>query len=627
MAENGYITQAQMAEAVAAPVRIYHDENLSQKYAPYMVEHVRRYLLDKYGEDALYKGGLKVTLPSSLPALKAARRALVKGLEEVDKRVGYRGPLRQLKSSEEIEKFLRQERGDLILKKLEFELLMPDGRLDLLEAMKSLNLQSEVALLDPQEKYEAVVTDVDDGRKIAGVILGGIKAEIPWEKMRWARPAADEKNPMAFKPEPKAPSKILKKGDVVLVKLVENSSKGVLVSLEQEAQVQGALFSLDVRTGEVLAMEGGYNFEKSEFNRAIQAMRQPGSSFKPIIYAAGLEKGYTPASIIVDSPIVYNDGDSGKWKPSNFEERFYGDTTFRQALIKSRNVPTIKIVQALQVPFVIEYAKRLGLTGQFNADLSISLGSGATDLMSLTKTYALFPRLGRKVSPIFISSVKDRAGQMLEETKSDSQLPVPRSPVVNKGLQNAPGAAPTPTSAVSANAQVVFPDYPLVEDPDQVLDPRVAYVMTHLMKEVVTYGTGHAAQELGRPAAGKTGTTNEYIDAWFMGFTQHVVTGVWVGFDNHRSIGPSETGAKAALPIWLEYMQEAVKAYPNEDFQVPPGIVFASINSVTGKPVSPNSSSAIREAFIEGTQPVREASEKPSAASETPSDFFKEDSE
>lgn len=608
MTQNGYISKDEYAKALEEPVKIFHDEDLNKKYAPYLVEHIRRYLIEKYGEDAVYKGGMTVMLPTSVQLLKAARRSITRGLDEVDKRVGFRGPIQHLNTDQEIDQFLVNAQNKLIVEKIGYELLMPNGKLDLAETLRKSNFQNEMDLLEVDHKYQAVVTSVDDAKKIASVKIGSIATDIPMEKMQWAHLAPDEKNPTAPRVDPKIPSKVVKKGDVVWVSLAESSGGGSkTVILDQQSQVQGALFSLDVKTGSVLAMEGGYSFSESQFNRAIQAARQPGSSFKPIIYSAALEKGYTPATIIVDSPVVYNDGDLGKWKPSNFEEKFYGDTTFRQALIKSRNVPTIKIVQALQIPFVMEYAKRLGLNGQFNADLSISLGSGSVDLVNLTKVYALFPRLGRAVNPIFFSLLKDRDGKVLEENKNGS-LPTQ--------LQ-----APTPMSTQSP-----LPTYPLSNDPDQVLDPRVSYVMTHLMKEVVAYGTGHAAQGLGRAAAGKTGTTNDYLDAWFMGFTPHVVTGVWVGFDNHRSIGHGETGAKAALPIWLEYMREAVKNYPNEDFRVPPGVVFANINPVTGKLAPANSSSAIQEVFVEGTQPT-EMTDKTGLSTESQTEFFKEDVE
>lgn len=620
MAENKFISQTEMMEAAAQPLQIYHDEEINLQYAPYWVEHIRRFLVEKYGEKAVYEDGLTVTLPTAAELAKAARRSLREGLEATDKRIGYRGSIKRLVSTAEIESTLKELRLSMIERRIQHQLLMPDGRLDPFEAMKAAGIRNEWELLETGQTYKAVVTSVDDRRKAAGILIGAVKAEIPIEHMKWAHPARDEKNPQAPRVEPRIPSKVLGKGDLILVRPLEASEKGVIAALDQEPQVQGALLSLDARTGAVIAMEGGYDFEKSEFNRATQAQRQPGSSFKPIIYAAALEKGYNPASVIQDSPIVYEDAESGKWKPSNFEEKFYGDTTFRQALIKSRNVPTIKIVQAIQVPFVIDYARRLGFGGQLNPDLSISLGSGSATLLDLTRTYALFPRFGRKVSPRFYTTVVDRDGNVLEELKAEA-----RDPSTSAIASASPTPEPSPLPP-GARPAVVIPQYPQPGDPDQVLDPRVAYVMTHLMKEVVTYGTGHAAQGLGRPAAGKTGTTNEYIDAWFMGFTSQVVTGVWVGFDNHRPIGSGETGARAALPIWLSYMREAMKPYPSEDFAVPSGVVFATIDPASGKLAPPNSSSAIKEAFIDGTQPT-ETSDKTGASPESQSEFFKEDVE
>ena len=630
MAENKYITQTQMMEEAALPIRIHHDEDINVKYAPYWVEHIRRNLVTKFGDKAVYENGLTVSLPTTAELTLAARKSIREGLLAVDKRVGYRGPIGHLKTPDQIEEFLRAQRLKMIERKLGFLLLMPDGRADPFEAVKAAGITRESELLLPDEHYLAVVSSVDDKKKTTGVLIGAVKAEIPFEKMTWARPVRDEKNEKAPRPEPRVPSKVVSKGDIVLIRLISQDEKQTLVSLEQEPQVQGALFSIDARTGIVLAMEGGYDFASSEFNRAIQAQRQPGSSFKPIIYGAALEKGYNPATMIVDSPIVYEDADTGKWKPSNFEEKFYGDTTFRQALIKSRNVPTIKIVQGVGVQYVIDYARRLGMNGQFNQDLSISLGSGSISLIELTKAYALFPRLGRKIEPRFFATITDRDGKILDEQKADNiKLPtvdashvpmVAAAPVITKKTETPVDAVPSPTPSV------VFPTLPTAADPDQVLDPRVAYVMTNLMKEVVTYGTGHAAQGLNRAAAGKTGTTNDYVDAWFMGFTPQIVTGVWVGFDNHRTMGSGETGARAALPIWLSFMQEAVKNYPDEDFQVPSGVVFASIDPISGKLAPANSSSAIREAFIEGTQPT-ETAEKTGQSPGASGDFFKEDLE
>lgn len=625
MLENGYINHTQMAEAAAQPLKIYPDEELSSKYAAYFVEHIRRYLTEKYGDKAVYEEGLTINVPLSPKLALLAKKSVREGLRAVDKRIGYRGPAKHLKTVQEIEQYLKDERLELIKRKIGYEVFLPDGRLDALEAMKLAGLVSDLQLLDAEELYQAVVTSVDDSKKIAGVMIGGVKADLPFEKMKWAKRAKDDRNPNAVYSEPRVPSQILKKGDVVLVKLSQGPTPNspVQVELEQEPQVQGALVSIEVQSGNILALEGGYDFDKSEFNRAVQAQRQPGSSFKPIIFAAALERGFTPASIIQDSPIVYDDEKFGKWKPDNFESKFYGDTTFRLALIKSRNVPTIKIVQKIQVPFLIEYAKRIGMNAQFNADLSISLGSATLSLLDITKIYSLFPRLGRRVNPVFISSVKDRDGRLLEETKASVLGPPtiahPNSP------QPSPSIVPTLPDGRPA---VIIPPYPPSQDPDQLMDPRVAYVMTNLMKEVVNYGTGHEAKSLNRPAAGKTGTTNDFLDAWFMGFTPHVVTGVWVGFDNLKTIGTNETGARAALPIWLSFMKEAVKPYPEADFTVPPGVVFASIDANTGKLTAANSSNAIREAFIEGTEPLAGTKNNKSAEpADSEANFFKEDIE
>jgi penicillin-binding protein 1A len=621
MAENKYITQAQMSDAAAAPLRIFHDENINLKYGAYLVEYVRQYLMQKYGEKAVYEGGLTAEVPATRELSLTAHKSLQDGLRAVDKRNGFRGPIQHLSSDAEMEKFLRELRLEMVDRKLHFQVLQPDGTLDAFEGLRQQHLTDE-QLLESGEMYKAVVTSFDDKKKVAFLMVGAVRVELPVEKMKWAHLEGSHA-------EVTLPSKILKRGDVVWVR-PETSSTGSepVVALEQEPQLQGALFSIEAETGKVLAMEGGYDYEENEFNRATQAHRQPGSSFKPIIYSAALEKGYTPSSILIDSPVVYEDADTGKWKPNNFEEKFYGDTTFRQALVKSRNVPTIKIVQSIQVPYVIDYAHRLGMTTQFPNDLSISLGSGTTSLEELTRVYALFPRLGRKVDPIFVTKVTDRDGRVLEENQ-----PKPLAPP--HIAQFAPGAAPSPEPSLNPSAtgqlqgplHVIIPPYPPQDDPDQVLDPRVAFVMTSLMKEVVNYGTGHDAKSLGRAAAGKTGTTSDYLDAWFMGFTPNVVTGVWVGNDSQKSIGSNETGARAALPVWLSFMKEAIKGYPEVEFKVPTGVVFATIDPVSGKLAPSNSSSAVQEAYIEGTQPTAEAEGSTKVTPQTRSDFFKEDTE
>ncbi len=629
MRENGFISQAQMAEAAAKPLRIFQDEDVKSKPGAHLVEHIRRYLLEKYGEKALYEDGLTISVPTTRELLISAKKSLREGLRQVDQRMGFRGPMRRITKGSAVQEYLESQRISLISKRLGYQMFMPDGRMDWFESLSDAGFPSEAALLENGELYQALVDEVDDKNKVARVRIGAVMAELPMDQMRWAKAVRDEKNLSAPRPEPRVPSSVLTKGDVVYVRPIRSTDGKMIVGLDQMPEVQGALFSVEAQTGYVLAMEGGYDFSDSEFNRASQALRQQGSAIKPIIYAAGLEKGFTPATVIVDAPIVYSDEVFGKWKPTNFEEKFYGDTTFRQALIKSRNVPTIKIVEAIQVPFVIEYCRRLGMTGSFASDLSISLGSGTSSLLELTSTYSLFPRLGRKLDPIFFTAVKDRDGKILEERLARPFVAPSSSPTAVVSAESDPavaGANLGPSGGISSRPAVVIPSYPSPEDPDQVMDPRVAYVMTHLMKEVVTYGTGHGAKSLGRSAAGKTGTTNDYLDAWFVGFTPYVATGVWVGFDSQKPIGPGETGAKASLPIWLSFMREAVKPYPDNDFPIPPGVIFASIDPGTGKLASANSSFSIREAFIDGTEPT-EVSHPSGSSTDSQSEFLKEDIE
>lgn len=607
MFENKFITEAESKEAAQQRLKIYHAEELNNQFAPYWIEHVRRYLVEQYGEKAVYEDGLTVVLPASVEAALAATKSVQEGLRAVDKRVGFRGVISHLNGELEIEKFLKTSRLKLIEDKVQYQLLLADGRMDLIEAMHFAGIKSDLELIQPGKLYQAVVTGFEAGQKTAKLMIGALPARLTVDHLKWAKP-----------PQGLA-SGLFKTGDVIWVSPTLESfaftgphiGKELDVQLEQEPQIQGSLLSLDVHTGYVTAMVGGYDYEQSEFNRVTQASRQLGSVFKPIIYASALEKGFTPTTIIQDSPIVFRDSQAGtSWKPNNFEEKFYGDTTFRQALIKSRNIPTIKIVQAVQIPYLIQYAKRLGLTAQFNSDLSISLGSGSTTLLDLTRVYALFPRLGSKVSPIFIKKIVDRDGKVLEDHP-------PQLVVVST-----PPAPPAPVPVIAGSPPV--PALEIVQDPNQLMDPKIAYVMTHLMTEVVSYGTGSRAQGLGKPAAGKTGTTNDYIDGWFVGFTPHILTSVWVGFDSQKTIGPGETGAKVALPIWLDYMKAVVQSEGDAEFPVPPGIVFAPIDPTSGRLVPASNASAIQEAFVEGTQPSNNNDPRYFGESNQ-SEFFKED--
>ena len=326
-------------------------------------------------------------------------------------------------------------------------------------------------------------------------------------------------------------------------------------SQKDESRVQGALVAMEPRTGHVKALVGGVKFLENQFNRAIQARRQLGSAFKPIVYAAALDKDYVTTTIIIDSPLIFKiKSDMEFWEPRNYDLEFKGPITLRKALAYSRNIITIKILQDIGIDYVINYAKRLGIDSPLNRDLSLALGSSGISLLEITRAYAVFANQGFKVEPIFITKVTDRNGTVLEENK-------PRL--------------------------------------SQAISPQTSYIMTSLLKSVVEEGTGRRVKALHRPCAGKTGTTNDVRDAWFIGFTPHIIAGTWVGFDDEKPLGKHETGAVAASPIWLKFMQEVLEGTPMKTFSIPEGIIFVKIDPETGKPPSPQSQKIIFECFKE----------------------------
>ena len=363
--------------------------------------------------------------------------------------------------------------------------------------------------------------------------------------------------------------------------LKEIEKRGKYRSADTPLIPEGALICFDLETGYVKAMVGGRDFRKSQFNRVTQARRQTGSAFKPIVYASALDKGFTPASIIVDSPIVFEWGDQ-KWKPKNFEGNFSGPTTLRNALTHSVNIVTVKIAQEVGIDYIRGYAQRLGISSPLHNNLSMALGSSSISLYELTKAYSVFANQGNLFKPIFIKKILDRNGNLLEEN---------------------------------------LPPCYLEEFPNQehIISPQTAFLMTHLLEDVVQHGTGWRARSLGRPVAAKTGTTDQFMDAWFIGYTPELITGVWVGFDEERSLGENETGARAASPIWVTFMSKLLKDKPKKDFPVPEGIGFMKIDPKTGQVSS--GKEGILECFREGTEPTQ----RDPSSLKTSADFFKSD--
>ncbi|MDP2847296.1 MAG: PBP1A family penicillin-binding protein [Humidesulfovibrio sp.] len=525
MLSQGWITQAQFTQALNQKLVYKSMEDHSWKVGAYYLEEVRRFLIDKYGEDEVYQGGLTVETACEIPHQIAADNAMRRGLADVAKRKGWEGPAARLKP-EEYNRFLDEGRTG--------------------EAIK------------PGTWMRALV--VDSAKDKATVRFGQNTGEIPASSTMWCRNAKKSVTGDAA-PVPGDPSRIMRKGDVVWVTVREAKGNGHFVlNLEREAGPEGALVSMMPETGEVVALVGGFSFEKSQFNRATQAKRQPGSSFKPVVYSAALDHGFTPASVIMDAPIVFANAEAGTiWRPENYEDIFYGPTLLSTALAKSRNLVTIRVAQKIGVRTVIERARALGIESEMPENLSIALGSSAVTLTNLCQAYTAFARGGSYVKPRLVLSVKSAWGETLYKSE---------------------------------------PEYV------EAISPQNAFLMASMLKEVINVGTGGAAKVLGRPLAGKTGTTNNEQDAWFIGFTPHLLTGVYVGYDQLQSMGREGSGGRTALPIWLEYRKVIEDRYPPDDFLPPEGIVWARVENsqAVGSKGQPAPESYFLP-FVEGSQP------------------------
>ena len=621
MKEVGFITEQQMKKATDEEIEIKGNLNFDE--TPYFVEHVRKYLVEKYGNDTVLTEGLKVYTTLNFEFQKQAQNALKWGLKEVDKRRGYQGVLKHL-NAQNISQYLTQQHRTLIEEKYSKRKLVKLTNGDYGFFIDPKHYEENTPL-EKEKLYDGIVSSVGDSAVEVRVVRE--TGSISFQDMRWARPIDTE----VFWQEKLVdkPGSVLKEGDVISLKVIklpgENNGKTVF-SLEQGPQLQGAVLSFEVGTGNILSMVGGYDFSKSEFNRAIQAYRQVGSTFKPVIYAAALDKGFTPASVITDAPIVYKDEDTNvEWKPDNYGEQFYGDTLFRTAIIKSRNIATIKIVQDISLEYILAYAKKLGIESQLNEDLSSALGSSSTSLWEISRAYSIFPNRGKLIEPVFIKKVLDRDGKVLEEIKE----PFIKKTEVKIDFhlrRNYTSASEQNRDEEKAKElEDFFKTYENNLQKDEVIAPQTAFIMTHLLQGVVQEGTGWKLKELGRPVAGKTGTTDNYEDAWFIGFTPDIVTGVWVGMDDKKeAIGKLETGSSAAAPIWVSYMKEVLRSYPKKEFEAPPAVTFVKINSETGQLADPLDPKGVYEVFKEGTEPTEMQEERPESPKTTEANQKKE---
>ncbi|MEK6628508.1 MAG: PBP1A family penicillin-binding protein [Bdellovibrionota bacterium] len=675
MANVNYITKAEAEVAINEPIKVYLKEDYETAAAFYL-ETVRQLLVKQLGEEVILDLGVKIYTGLDIDMQRAAKESVVAGLKEVDKRQGYRGPLQNLDSDSDIEDYLEKAKKKLINESNPERTILADGQFAEIEwLVKKPNKRTLKQMPTVPEKlpsflkinssYEAVVIQVNDELGFVEVQLPEVKAYINFQTMSWARePNFDKKSEEALIT---APSQALKKGDVILVRIVSENVQWpkleeevdtklktkaqkklikiktqpdypdaklhLQAELDQEPTVEASLLSIDQQTQDVLAMVGGYSFARNEFNRALQAARQTGSAFKALVFAAALDKGYNPSTAIIDAPIAYKQGnDEGQdedkiWKPSNHEKNFSGEVTMRNALVKSLNIPSVKIIEDIGVGYASEFARRLGVFSKLNPDFTLVLGSSSLTLYEMTKVFSQFGRMGLRTRPNIIKKVIDRKVKVLLEKldldvrfndeikRLDEEFDTKRTAFLESQANNSTISV-EPVSHDTSESQYYF------ENPEQLIKPEVAYVITDMLKNVVTdaYGTGARAASLGREVAAKTGTTSGYFDAWFVGYTPNIATGVWVGFDKERTIGKSEVGGKAALPIWLSYMKVAHQNLPMMSFIMPEKVKIVKIDADTGKLSNSVSQRVVSQAYIEGTEPTTAESR-----SEETTDHLKQD--
>ncbi|TGN38488.1 penicillin-binding protein 1A [Marinobacter confluentis] len=568
MRDLGYITDDAFEQASTAPITASYYAPSTEVDADHIAEMARKEMVDRFG-DAAYTDGYTVKLTVNSKRQQEATDALRAGLEAYDQRHGFRGPIGQVSEAD----------------------LAPDNLPGLMAGYP------RVASLIP-----AVVTAVKDEDAVAEIYARTLgEAIIPFETMTWARRYKTED---LTGPEPEKPSDVVDVGDIVYVKTMEiqpvqaptenspeqapETDNRLQLALSQVPKVQGALISLEAKTGAVEALSGGYSFSQTKYNRATQARRQPGSTFKPFLYLSALEKGKTPASIYNDAPIVFDDSElETTWRPQNSSGQFYGPTRLREALYRSRNLVSIRLLRDLGIESTIDYLKQLKIpTDDMQKDLSLSLGSGLLTPMDLARGFAVIANGGYDVEPYFIESITDVNGEAL--------YTAPDTVLCDRDCEKK-------QAELNDDAGEKEPETRLAE---RLADERAVYILHSMMRDVIRLGTGRRALALGRDdISGKTGTTNEQRDTWFGGFNHDMATTVWVGFDQPAPLGRSEFGASTALPIWLDYMEDALKGQPSSLMPRPNGIVNVRIDSETGKRARPGQEGAIFEVFREEDAP------------------------
>ena len=556
MVEDGYLPESKANMAYRTPIVLAESKGADRTRADYFVEDVRRELIKLYGSEVFYEGGLSVRTTLDPKLQNIAHRALKQGLEDYDERHGWRGPV---------------------------------AHLDDLSRIADLKLIEKEYVLEANQRLAVVHKVIDTKASIQ--FSDETKSFVPFSTLRWARKAlrGGYKGPTINRVQD-----VLSVGDVVLVKEIlpkkGAKAKSAGYALSQFPKVQGAIIALDPHTGRILAMSGGYSYQLSEFNRATQAYRQTGSAFKPFVYMTALNEGFTPSSLVLDAPFTYFQGPGLPiWKPSNYSNQYYGPTPLRIGIEKSRNVMTVRLAHYVGMDKIVKTAADFGITNNLPPMLSMSLGAAETTLLRLTAGYAMIANGGRKIFPSLIDKVQDRHGKVI--FKSDLR------PCMGCDVD-----LPDELGEIDDMIAIDY-DVPFVPDTrEQIFDERVTYQMTSILEGVVQRGTGWRIRELNRHLAGKTGTTNDSMDAWFIGFSPDLAVGVFVGFDEPRTLGDQEGGSRAAAPIFKAFMKDALEGVEDIPFRIPPGLRQIRVSPTTGLPAKPGQR-YIWEAFLPGTEP------------------------
>lgn len=647
--ETGKINKEEYEKSIAESIKM-RIRRTNEMRGGHFTDWVRQEVMKAVGSDAFLNNGFTVQTTLDWALQSKAEKAIKDHVKELDKRQGYKGAIKNFATNEEISQFIVEQRKKILKDQSSFFMFSPEGKNIFEYHEDDDSLKNNISYYETEKEklnerfrgivdignlpkdpfneflqagktYPAVVLEVDDLKRTVLVSVGGTRAIIAESGFAWAHERKFSENPLYFNAV-KAPSKILKRGDSILVQIEDKNiasdelinaeffkkykdktirsllakQKFFKVKLDQDPEVEGALIAINANNGEIITLVGGVDFQKSQFNRAIQSSRQPGSSFKPFIYAAALENGYKPNTILMDTPQALGGVDESiNWKPRNYDGEFKGPMTFRNALEVSRNIPTVRLVQDLGVTKIHNFVDRFHISAEIPKDMSLSLGSFGISLAELTKAYAIFPNGGRAIRLIHVTWIKDRTGKTYTPPAADvNWKPEPPKAEVAPVEETPEGTTPPAPTGNQFLANL---------DSHQVYDPRLAYQMTNILRGVTIYGTaGSAAPRLGYNIGGKTGTTNNYVDALFVGFTNNIVAGAWVGFDDNRPMGYGETGGKTSLPMWIDYMEQAIPKYGSPDFKIPEGIVQVTINKETGK-VLPPGSAGFAEAFVEGTNP------------------------